>query len=159
VTIICRLLRGTGSPYTKRILPEYLIPRSPFFSEALVKLLEDERHREPGFIDAACAALGCVDARTARKHLGFVRAAVQAKLPVLAELVVATPGPSEESAFPPGTKPVTILRFLWTRFLTAVQERSGSFVALSLRPLLWVGPGFESWRIFHRSCIPLAREP
>ena len=33
-TIICRASRGTGRPYTERISPEHLIPRSPFLEPA-----------------------------------------------------------------------------------------------------------------------------
>jgi hypothetical protein len=158
-TIVCRASRGTGRPYTKRILPEHLIPRSPFWSEGLVKLLERGRDGCPGFTDAACAALGCLDPRTARKHIRYVCAAVEAKLPVLAELLASAPGPSEGLSFPPGTNPFAILCLLWEEFLKAAQELSGSLAAFSLRPLLWLGPGLESWRRFNRSCIPIAQPP
>jgi hypothetical protein len=137
-------------------LPEHLIWRSPFSSGILVKLLEKGGEGgENGFIDAVCESLGCIDPRTARKHLRYVRAAVDAKLPILAELLASTPGPSEGQAFPPGTNPFVILCLLWDNFLKAAQERSGSLVAASLRPLLWLGPGFESFRHFNRSCIPI----
>lgn len=122
-----------------------------------MKLLERGRDADPGFIDAACEALGCIDARTARKHVRFIRAAVKAKLPVLAELLAR--GPSEGPAFSPGTNPLVILCLLWDKFLKAAQELSGSLAALTLRPLLWLGPGLESWRRFNRSCIPIAVPP
>ena len=156
-TIICRASRGTGRPYTKRMLPEHLIPRSPFWSEGLVKLLERGRDGCPGFTDAACAALGCLDSRTARKHIRYVCAAVEAKLPVLAELLAS--GRSEGPSFAPGTNPCVTLCLLWDTFLKTAQELSGSLVALSLRPLLWLGPGLEFWRRFNRSCIPIAQPP
>jgi hypothetical protein len=156
-TIICRASQETGQQYTKRILPEHLIPRSPFWSEGLVKLLE--RGRGPGFTEAACAALGCLDPRTARKHVRYVCAAVEAKLTVLAELLASAPGPCEGLSFPPGTNPFAILCLLWEEFLKAAQELSGSLAALALKPLLWLGPGLESWRRFNRSCIPIAQPP
>ena len=156
-TIICRASRGTGRPYTKRMLPEHLIPRSPFWSEGLVKLLERGRDGCPGFTDAACAALGCLDSRTARKHIRYVCAAVEAKLPVLAELLAS--GRSEGPSFAPGTNPCVTLCLLWDTFLKTAQELSGSLVALSLRPLLWLGPSLEFWRRFNRSCIPIAQPP
>ena len=124
-----------------------------------MKLLEEGRDGDPGFIDAACEALGCIDPRTARKHVRFIRAAVEAKLPVLTELLASAPGPSEGQSFPPGTNPFSILCLLWDKFLKAAQELSGSLVALSLRPLLWLGPGLESWRRFNRPCIPIAVPP
>jgi hypothetical protein len=140
-------------------LPEHLIPRSPFWSEGLVKLLERGRDGYPGFTEAACAALGCLDPRTARKHVRYVRAAVEAKLAVLAELLASAPGPSEGPAFPPGTNPYVILCLLWDKFLKAALKLSGSFAAYSLKPLLWLGPGIETWRRFNRSCIPIGEPP
>ncbi len=139
------------------MLPEHLIPRSPFWSEGLVKLLERGRDGCPGFTEAACAALGCLDPRTARKHIRYVCAAVEAKLPVLAELLAS--GRSEGPSFAPGTNPCVTLCLLWDTFLKTAQELSGSLVALSLRPLLWLGPSLEFWRRFNRSCIPIAQPP
>jgi hypothetical protein len=158
-TLICPALRGTGMPYTKRILPEHLIWRSPHWSTVLVLLLEQGREGERGFIDAACDALGCIDPRTARKHILGIRAAVDAKLPILAEQVASAPGLPEGQIFPPGTNAFTILRILWDRFLSVLRARYGSYVALIFKAFLWLGPGLETWRIFNRSCIPLPDRP
>jgi hypothetical protein len=156
VTIICQASRDAGRPYTKRILPEHLIWRSPFSSEKLVVLLETGADTAPGFIDSACAALGCIDPRTAHKHLSALRDSVEAKLPILAELGASVPGSTGSPAFLPGTNPFVILNLLWDGFLKATVELSGSLAAAALRPVLWLGPGFESFRHFNRSCIPIA---
>jgi len=124
-----------------------------------MKLLEEERERESGFTEKACEALGCIDPRTARKHISALRAATNAKLPLLAELLASAPTPSDSPAFPPGTNPFVILCILWDRFLKTAQELSGSLAAASLEPLLWLGPGFESFRHFNRSCIPIPASP
>ena len=158
-TILCPASRGTGRPHTKRILPEHLIPRSPFWSEGLVKLLERGGDGYRGFTGVACEALGCVDPRTARKHIRYVHTAAEAKLPLITEMLAFASGPSEGPAFPPNINSLLILSVLWDRFLEKEQERSGSFVSLSLRPLLWLGSGLESWRRFKRSCIPIAQPP
>lgn len=155
VAILCRVLRGTGQPYTKRILPEHLIPRSPLWSGKLVELLEGDMVARS--TEAACAALGCFDPRTARKHIRALGDTVTAKLPILAELSASAPG--SPPAFPPGTNAFVILGLLWNQFLRTARGLSGSQVADSLRPLLWLGPGFESWRHFNRSCIPIADAP
>jgi len=155
VAILCRGVRGTGQPYTRRILPEHLIPRSPLWSKRLVELLEGDLGS--GTTEAACAALGCVDPRTARKHIRALRQAVDAKLSVLAELSASAPGSAP--AFPPGTKPFVLLSLLWDCFLMTAQELSGTMAAAILTPLLWLGPGFESFRHFNRSCIPIPGSP
>jgi hypothetical protein len=103
--------------------------------------------------------LGCIDPRTARKHLRHAYAACSAKLPVLAGFLAAAPGQVDGPAFPPGTNLFVILSLLWKRFLTTVRELSGSLAAASLAPLLWLGPGFETWQQFNRSCIPIMESP
>jgi hypothetical protein len=133
------------------MLPEHLIPRSPLRSAKLAELLEGER--KPGLTEDACEVLGCIDPRTARKHIRALCAAVDAKLPVIAELSASAPGPAP--AFPPGTNPFVILALLWDRFLETARGLSGSKVSESLRPLLWLGPGFQTFRLFNRSCIPI----
>lgn len=153
VAILCRALRGTGRPYTKRVLPEHLIPRSPLWSGKLVELIEGELG--PGSTEAACEALGCIDPRTARKHIRALGAAVDARLLSLAELDASVPGPA--LAFPPGANPFVILALLWDRFLATAQGLSGNSVSETLRPLLWLGPGLQTFRLFNRSCIPISR--
>lgn len=157
-TILCPVPEA-GRPRTRRILPEHLIPRSPLFSQGLQRLLEEGRDKDPGFLDAACQTLGCIDPRTARKHTLYLRAAVEAKLPVVAELLASAPEESEGPTFPPATNPFVILCLLWDQFIKSAQGLSGSFLALSLRSLLWLAPGLEAWRRFHRSCIPSCDPP
>lgn len=155
VAILCRVLRGTGQPYTRRILPEHLIPRSPLWSEKLLDLLKGEQ--SAASTEAACAALGCVDPRTARKHIHALGDAVDAKLPILAELSASASCPTP--TFPPSTNAFVILGLLWDYFLTTARGLSGSQIAESLRPLLWLGPGLQSFQLFNRSCIPISGPP
>ena len=118
-----------------------------------MELIEGEV--DPVSTEAACEALGCIDPRTARKHIRALVVAVEAKLPILAELVALAPGPTV--AFFPGTNPFVILALLWERFLATVQGLSGTSVSETLLPLLWLGPGFQTFRLFNRSCIPILR--
>ena len=102
------------------MLPENLIPRSPLWSTKLVKLLE--RTRSAVGTEEACEALGCIDPRTARKHIRALGAAVDAKLPIVAELIASAPIPSESPTFPPGTNLFVILCLLWDQFITGQRE-------------------------------------
>jgi len=158
-TIICKALRGTGRPYTKRVLPEHIVQGSPFSNEKLVKLLEGKKDGATGLIDAACAALGCIDPRTAKRHICIARAAVAAKLVAVTEVIAAYPDTTEGPTFLPGTDPFAILCILWDTFIESETERSGSFIACAIKPLLWLCPGLEAWNIFNRSCIPATVPP
>jgi hypothetical protein len=155
-TILCWPSRRTKRPYTKRILPEHLIPRSPLRSEKLVKLLEEEPDAGS---EAACIALGCVDPRTARKHLRAIRAAASAKLPLIAELVATIPSQSESQAYPPGANLFALLSLVWKCFIARERDLSGSTAATAIESLLWIGPGFEHFAVFNRSCIPISGPP
>ena len=159
VTLICVALRGTGRQYTKRMLPEHLIWRSPLSSKGLVKLLAEDQKGKPGFNDAACAALGCIDPRTARKHIRAVLAAVASKLPILAELLAVAPGQSDDKLAVPDQNLFVRLDALWSRCRKIAQGLSGSLVAARLTPLLWLGPGFEHYSVFNRSCVPISGPP
>lgn len=134
------------------MLPENLIPRSPLWSKQLVKLLEGKQGAR--FTEEACEALGCIDPRTARKHIRALGAAVDAKLPIVAELIIAAPIPSESPTFPPGTNPFLLLCLLWDQFITGQREISGFSATAPVRRLLWLGPGLERFSVFNRSCIP-----
>lgn len=112
-----------------------------------------------GSTEAACTALGCVDPRTARKHIRALGAAVGVKVPILAELLAATPSQSKSPAFSPGTNLFVILGLLWKSFIGSKRELLGSSVAAALQPLLWLGPGLEYFRLFNRSCIPIPGSP
>jgi len=155
-------MRGTGQPYTKRMLPEHLIPRSPFFSEGLVKLLQEGRDQYPGFNDAACEALGCIDPRTARRHLHCVRELIVEKTVTLAAILAMSTG---KPVFIPGTNPVAVLQLFWNAFLSSLTATSGTLAANAAKQILWLSPSMESWcrgdtwKYFNRSCIPLAQPP
>ncbi len=159
VTLICRALRGTGRPYTCRIMPEHQIPRSPFSCERLCRLLEG--HHDPGTLalDPACTALGCIDSRTARKHINAIYAAVREKLPVLADILAAQPCTPEKPPIPPDTPLLVLLYILWASVLDVVTALGGSSAARAVRPLVWLTIPLSAWRFFNRSCIPIPVPP
>ena len=68
VVIQCPAARKAGTQYTKRLLPDFLIPYSPI---RLDWILEAERmRREDGApLEDCCRIMGCLELRTVRKHL------------------------------------------------------------------------------------------
>lgn len=159
VTLICTALKGTENQYTMRILPPHLIPRSPFSSAGIVKLLREKWDTENTLIEKTCTELNCIDARTAKKHLRFVRSTIDAKLPAIAEIIATSPNPSVNFSFPPGLSPLTILSLLWNIVLSIIKERSGTIATLAIERVLWIFPGFETWENFNRSCIMQTSPP
>lgn len=153
MTIICTALKGTGNQYTKRILPPHLIPRSPFSSAVLIELLEENRGTENSLIEKVCMELNCIDARTAKKHLQFVRETIARKHAALARIIASSPNPAANYAFPPELNSLDILALLWNTVLALTKELSGTIASLSLEGVLWISPGFEGWKNFNRSCM------
>lgn len=79
VSIRCEVARREGAAFTRRVLPEFLIPHCLIrldLVEQAAALPVAERTTEQ-----VCTLLGCVDARTARRHLErFVEAVKRASL-------------------------------------------------------------------------------
>lgn len=159
VTLICRALRGTGRPYTCRIMPEHQIPRSPFSCEQLCRLLES--HRDPGTLtlESACEALGCIDPRTARKHIAAVVSAIRENLPILADILAAHACTPEKPPIPPDTPLPVRLRILWASVLSVVTALRGSSASRAVNPLVWLTRPLSAWQFFNRSCIPIPGSP
>jgi hypothetical protein len=67
VVVICTQAKALGLQYTKRLLPDFLIPFARMRLDAVV---EAERRKESGStLEECCRILGCIDLRTARMHL------------------------------------------------------------------------------------------
>jgi hypothetical protein len=67
VVVICAQAKDLGRQYTKRLLPDFLIPFARMRLDAVV---EAGRRKESGStLEECCRILGCIDLRTARKHL------------------------------------------------------------------------------------------
>ena len=90
VVIKCADARSRGKQYTKRLLPDFLIPFSPV---RLDKLLEAERmRREEGASLEKCSfIMGCIDLRTVRKHLKQLYEAAASAILHLSEELAHTP--------------------------------------------------------------------
>ena len=87
--IICRIALSRHTQYTKRLLPDFLTPRSVI---RLDHLLEAADLPETDRTEAAvCDLLGCLDPRTARYQMRRLTTAIQAVSLELARRRAATP--------------------------------------------------------------------
>ncbi len=63
--MICKRAKKLGKQYTRRLLPDFLLPYRVIRSD---KTLEAQQE-DPGELEKVCSILGCIDFRTARKYL------------------------------------------------------------------------------------------
>lgn len=73
--IICSRARDQEKQYTKRLLPDFLVPRSVIRLDHLMEagaLAPEERSS-----DRICEILGCIDSRTARRRLSDLNDAIR----------------------------------------------------------------------------------
>jgi hypothetical protein len=83
----CSEAKSLGRQYTKRLLPDFLIP---FARMRLDTAVEAGRKRESGSsLEECCRIIGCTDLRTARMHLARLAKAAKAVALTLAERQVA----------------------------------------------------------------------
>ena len=97
IVYLCESARAQGKPYTGRLLPDFLIPHCVIRLDHLVKAA---RGRKPDrSVDRVCELIGCVDPRTARKHLELLDAVSRELARELAERASSTPelGPIPEA--------------------------------------------------------------
>ena len=134
VSILCVGAKAAGKPYTKRLLPDFFIPRCLIRLDYLVESVRDDRCA--GDVEAKCRALGCVDARTADKHQRRLQAAVQAVVIELARRRVMRPELGELPDTDPETPPPAHLDALWMSEGEATLRAGAGEVPLSIRQML-----------------------
>jgi hypothetical protein len=79
----CRRAKALGRQYTKRLLPDFLIP---FARMRLDNVIEAGRERDGGStIEKCCRIIGCIDPRTLRMHLKRLEEAAKTVALTLAE--------------------------------------------------------------------------
>lgn len=79
----CAKAKSKGLQYTKRLLPDFLIP---YARMRLDKVVEAGRDKEGGSsLEKCCRILGCLDLRTARMHLKRLEVVVKTVALALAE--------------------------------------------------------------------------
>ena len=131
----CAAAKTLGRQYTKRLLPDFLIP---FARMRLDTVVEAGRGKESGSsLEECCRIIGCTDLRTARMHLARLTEAAKAVALSLAERQAAAVHLYEHTSDIRPLTPLERLDELWRREEEA-RLRSG-FENLNpgeLRPLL-----------------------
>lgn len=79
----CSRAKALGRQYTKRLLPDFLIPYARMRLDTVV---EASRRKERGStLEQCCRIIGCIDLRTARMHLKRLEEAAKTVALTLAE--------------------------------------------------------------------------
>ncbi|NQT60057.1 MAG: hypothetical protein HQ557_13825 [Bacteroidetes bacterium] len=71
--MICKRAKELGKKYTKRLLPDFLLPYRVVRSDKTLEALQKSSHK----LDEVCSILGCIDFRTAREYLEYGKKAIK----------------------------------------------------------------------------------
>lgn len=137
--ILCPVARADHTQYTKRLVPEFLIPHSVIRLDYLLEasdLAKSERRAE-----AICELIGCLDPRTARRQMHRLATAIETVALDLTCRRAAAPELGDLPQISPGTPPRERLAILFDAEIRAGQ-RAGNLPALpSMRQLLQAAMG------------------
>jgi hypothetical protein len=113
ICIICRIARGQGKQYTKRLLPGFLRPYCRIRLDLSLEYYTTNYTVSGTYdLEDTCNVLGCIDIRTARRHLGDLQANVPVINLELSHVVAHKSGFFTEREGAPDTHPVTALATL-----------------------------------------------
>lgn len=134
VSIFCPTARASGKPYTRRLLPDFLIPRCVIRLDHLAETAQNDQCRVD--LDTACKNLGCVDDRTVRRHLKRFDEAVSAAAITLATDRAMQPELGELPVTTPETPTITRLVALYQSECEAIGRAGSGAKPVSLGHIL-----------------------
>jgi hypothetical protein len=142
--IICPGTRVRGIQYTKRLLPDFLVPRSVIRLDHLMEAAALPTKEQT--TDRVCEILGCIDPRTARSGISGLNNAIRRVSLDLAYRRSATPELGTLPASTPDTSPFDHLSVLY-QAEQGGQQRAGRDAAPLpllvefLQAAMWHHPG------------------
>lgn len=146
IVIMCADSKKAGRQYTKRVLPDFLIPYSPI---RLDRILDAERRkREKGADIHECSLImGCIDDRTVRKHLKRLQAASDSACLAISQRLSHTPQYTELPASTPQHSSLQRMELHHKAALQAATAAGGP--VYTLRQFLQT----EWWQMFKKLSI------
>jgi hypothetical protein len=114
IVILCENSKETGNQYTKRLLPDFLLPGKVIRGDLTLKSVEEAG--ESLNLEKSCSILGCIDLRTAKKYLEYGFLAIKKACVSLAEKLSRFPGSPYGSQFTPNTHFLSSFRTLVDKF-------------------------------------------
>ena len=137
--IVCPVARALNRQYTKRLLPEFLIPHSVIRLDYLLEATDLAKSERSD--DAICELIGCVDPRTARHQMRGLATAIETVSLDLARRRAAAPELGDLPEISPGTPPGERLAILFDSQIRAGQRAGNLPAQPSIRQLLQAAMG------------------
>ena len=116
VCISCTVAFAQGRQYTKRCLPDFLVPGCVIRLDATLCAIE-AGISTPALVEAACGLMGCADDRTVKRHVALATAAVRLASLRMSEIIAASP----TTAIKPDILPDTGAGESFRLLLTAIE--------------------------------------
>ena len=139
--ILCPIARAEKTQYTKRLLPEFLIPHSVIRLDYLLEAADLPKAQRSEA--AVCDLIGCLDPRTARHQMRRLAMAIDAVSLDLTGRRAATPELGELPQISPGTPAEQRLAILFDLLIRAGQRAGSIPAAPSVRQLLQAAMGTQ----------------
>ena len=121
ISIICKIAKANGKPYTRRLLPDFIVPGCVIMLNRVLKAYKAKT--APLNIEDACSTMLCIDTRTARKHLARIENAIRQTNVRLAETIAHQPELGELPCSTPDRTPLDDLeRLLETKAMARLRS-------------------------------------
>ena len=150
VSIICYEAKRRGRQYTKRMLPEFVIPECNIRLDRVLKLVQARSVRSVDS-DEACRMLGAMDERTVRRHLWWAEQVIEVTLVALSEVLAGLAAIGALPQLRVGERALSHLRRLIEE-LERVEEKVGG----QRSDRLSLQAGVHTVYLFHRCRKPPA---
>lgn len=123
VCVICAVALAQGLQYTKRMLPDFLVPGCVIRLDATLAAVEAGIETAE-LLDKACSLMGCIDERTVTRHVGLATAAIQRANLQLSQTMARSPETWESPDVPPDVGELETLRRLFGAFILGLARRA-----------------------------------
>ncbi len=134
IQIICLNEKEQGKTYTKRLLPDFLLPYGVIRADKVIEATKDDHTIK---IENTCSILGCIDFRTARKYIKMFNNTVDFISIVLAKKLSEYLKENLIPAFNPETAPLSYVHVLISKFIGLQDYIHGSQSQSQIYTLCW----------------------
>ncbi len=141
--MICKRAKKRGKKYTKRLLPDFLLPYRVIRSDKTLEV----QHEEPGELEKVCSILGCIDLRTARNYLEFGKKAIKKASLAITEHLSRFSSKILSTPFRPEQDFISCFHSLVARY-NVLQIHLYGGKGIQYSPLYFIG---LNWNAVHRN--------